>query len=83
MAHFEIRNLNFSYPESGCPTLRDVSLTVEEPIPEEEVQQEQQPETMRAGTVVLIVLCVTMAAGLITQGFILTRKLHKLEEERL
>ena len=29
MAHFEIRNLNFSYPESGRPTLRDVSLTVE------------------------------------------------------
>jgi len=71
-----------AYGNTFTQTL-DVSLTVEEPIPEEEVQQEQQPETMRAGTVVLIVLCVTMAAGLITQGFILTRKLHKLEEERL
>lgn len=61
----------------------DVSLTVDEPIPEVEHYQEEEKEKMSAGTIVLIVLCVTMAAGLVVQGTLLTGKLHKLEEERL
>ena len=34
-------------------------------------------------TPVLILLCVALAAGLVAQGMILTRKIHNLEEERL
>ena len=58
-------------------------MTVDEPIPEVEHYQEEEKEKMSAGTIVLIVLCVTMAAGLVVQGTLLTGKLHKLEEERL
>jgi len=61
----------------------DVTLTVDEPIPEVELQQEEEKEKMSAGTIVLIVICVLLAAGLVIQGTILTGKLHKLEEERL
>ena len=61
----------------------DVTLTVDEPIPEVEMQQEEEKEKMSVGTVVLIILCVLMAAGLVAQGTLLTKKIHKLEEERL
>ena len=61
----------------------DVTLTVDEPIPEVELQQEEEKEKMKPGTVVLIILCVVLAAGLVAQGTILTQKIHKLEEERL
>lgn len=61
----------------------DVTLTVDEPIPEVELQQEEEKEKMKPGTVALIVLCVAMAVGLVAQGAILTKKIHKLEEERL
>lgn len=60
----------------------DVTLTVDEPIPEADIQEEEK-EKVSVGTIVLIVLCAAMAAGLIAQGTILTKKLHKLEEERL
>ena len=71
-----------AYGNAFSQTL-DVNLTVEEPIPEVELQQEEEQEKLSVGTVVLIVLCVLLAAGLIAQGIILTGKLHKLEEERL
>ena len=61
----------------------DVTLSVDEPIPEVELQQEEEKEKMNPGTIVLIVLFVLMAAGLVAQGTILTNKIHKLEEERL
>lgn len=61
----------------------DVTLTVDEPIPEVELQQDEEKEKMKPGTVVLIILCVVMATGLVAQGTILTQKIHKLEEERL
>ena len=60
-----------------------MTLTVDEPIPEVELQQEEEKEKMSPGTIVLIVLCVLMAAGLVAQGAILTKKIHNLEEERL
>ncbi len=61
----------------------DVSLTVDEPLPEVDMSQEEEEKTTSPGTVVLILLCVLLAAGLILQGKLLTGKLHKLEEERL
>ena len=61
----------------------DVTMSVDEPIPEVELQQEEEKEKMKPGTVVLIILCVVLAAGLVAQGTILTQKIHKLEEERL
>ena len=71
-----------AYGNSFSQTL-DVTLTVDEPIPEVELQQEEEKEKMSPGTIVLIVLCVLMAAGLVAQGTILTKKIHNLEEERL
>ena len=71
-----------AYGNTSSQTL-DVTLTVDEPIPEVELQQEEEKEKMSPGTIVPIVLCVLMAAGLVAQGTILTQKIHKLEEERL
>lgn len=71
-----------AYGNTFAQTL-DVNLTVDEPIPEVELQQEEEKEKMSALTIVLIILCVALAAGLVVLGTILTRKIHKLEEERL
>ena len=71
-----------AYGNAFTQTL-DVTLTVDEPIPEVELQKEEEKEKMSTGTIVLIVLCVLMAAGLVAQGTIFTKKIHKLEEERL
>jgi len=61
----------------------NVDLTVDEPLPETGTEQEEEKEKMSVGTIVLIVLCVALAAGLIVQGTLLTQKIHKLEEDRL
>ena len=71
-----------AYGNTYTQTL-DVNLTVDEPIPEVELQQVEEKEKMSTGTIVLIVICVLLAAGLVVQGTILTKKIHKLEEERL
>lgn len=71
-----------TYGNSFSQTL-EVTLTVEEPIPEAELKLEEETETLSTGTVALIVLCIALAAGLAVQGAVLTRKIHKLEEERL
>jgi len=71
-----------AYGNAFSQTL-DVTLTVDEPIPEVELQQEEEKEKMSPGTIVLIVICILMAACLVAQGTILTKKIHKLEEERL
>ena len=71
-----------AYGNAFSQTL-EVSLTVDEPLPEVDPQQEEEEEKLCAGTIVLILLCVALAAGLVTQGMILTRKIHNLEEERL
>lgn len=60
-----------------------VTLTVEEPIPEAELLQEEEEEKPGPGTVLLIVLCALLAVGLAVQGVLLTGKIHRLEEERL
>jgi len=71
-----------AYGNAFTQTL-DVTLTVDEPIPEVELQQEEEKEKMSPVTIVLIILCVALVAGLVAQGTILTKKIHTLEEERL
>lgn len=61
----------------------DVTLAVEEPVSEAELQQEEEKEKMGTGTIVLIILSVLLVAALAVQGAVLSRKIHKLEEERL
>ena len=71
-----------AYGNTFSQTL-DVTLTVDEPIPEVELQQEEEKEKMSPVTIMLIILCVALVAGLVVQGTILTKKIHNLEEERL
>lgn len=71
-----------AYGNAFSQTL-DVTLTVEEPIPDVVPQQEEKEQKLSAGTIVLIVLCVSLTIGLVVQGTILTKKIHHLEEERL
>lgn len=71
-----------TYGNTFSQTL-DVNLSVDEPLPEIGTEQEEEKEKMSVGTIVLIVICVALAAGLVVQGTILTQKIHKLEEERL
>lgn len=61
----------------------DVALTVDESLPEETLQQEQEKEKMPVKTIILIVLCTILAAGFVVQGVFLTKKIHRLEEDRL
>lgn len=71
-----------AYGNTFSQTL-DVTLTVDEPIPEVELQQEVEKEKMSPVTIVLIILCIALVAGLVVQGTVLTKKIHTLEEERL
>ena len=71
-----------AYGNAFTQTL-DVTLTVDEPIPEVELQQEEEKEKMSPVTIMLIILCIALVAGLVVQGTILTKKIHTLEEERL
>ena len=71
-----------AYGNAFSQTL-DVTLTVDEPIPAVELQQEEEKEKMSPVTIMLIILCVALVAGLVVQGTILTKKIHTLEEERL
>ncbi len=61
----------------------DVTLTVAEPLPVVEEQKTEEKETVSIWSVVLISLCVILAAALIAQGAVLRGKLRKIEEERL
>lgn len=60
----------------------EVSLTVDEPLPEltEEIPEKEKTSPV---TIFLGILCVLLIAGLIAQHLILSGKIHKLEEERL
>ena len=65
-----------------CEERMAVTLTVDEPLPE--VGEAAAPVAKsNPGKIILIILCLLMAAGLIAQHMILTGKIHKLEEERL
>ena len=61
----------------------DITLIVEEPLPEEELQQEEEKEKMPKSTVILLIVCGFLAVAFILQGVLLTKKLHRIEEERL
>ena len=61
----------------------EVVLTVEEPIPEADLIPEEEKPPLSLGTLLLLILCASMAAGLVLQGALLTRKIHNLEEDRL
>ena len=59
-----------------------VSLTVDEPLPEltEEIPEREKTSPV---TIFLGILCVLLIAGLIAQHLILSGRIHKLEEDRL
>jgi len=61
----------------------DVELSVDEPLPKTGTEQEEEKEKISVGTIMLIILCVALTAGLIIQGTLLTQKIHRIEEERL
>ena len=61
----------------------DVELFVDEPLSETGTEQEEKKEKISVGTIMLIILCVALTAGLIIQGTLLTQKIHRIEEERL
>ena len=71
-----------AYGNTFSQTL-EVTLTVDEPIPEAELEPEEEKDKMSTGTIMLIILCVALVVGLGVQGTILTKKIHTLEEERL
>ena len=71
-----------AYGNTFSQTL-EVTLTVDEPIPEAELEPEEEKDKMSTGTIMLIILCVALVVGLVVQGTILTKKIHTLEEERL
>lgn len=59
-----------------------VSLTVDEPLPEltEEIPEKEKTSPV---TIFLGILCALMIVGLIVQHLLLTGKIHKMEEEQL
>ena len=61
----------------------NVDLTVDEPLPETGTEQEEGEKKISKGTIILIILCVLLTAGIVVQGIILWGKIHKLEEDRL
>ena len=52
-------------------------------MPELPDGEPEEAKKVSPGTIVLSVLCVLLIIALVTQGWLLTAKLHKLEEERL
>ena len=61
----------------------NVELTVDEPLPEAGTEREEEEKRISKGTIILIILCVLLTAGIVVQGIILWGKIHKLEEDRL
>ena len=61
----------------------EFSVTVDEPLPEVPLGEPEEAKKVSPGTIALSVLCVLLIVALVTQGWLLTSKLHKLEEERL
>ncbi len=72
-----------AYGNTDTQTL-DVTLTVDEPLPEvEETEEEVQAQIIDPVRVALIVLCILLIAAMVIEGKVLTDKMHKIEEERL
>ncbi len=61
----------------------DITLTVQEPLPEVTQEQKDDPGAVNPWIVFLIILSILLAVGLVVQGKLMTDKLHKLEEDRL
>ena len=61
----------------------DVTLTVEEPIPEAEIENTEEAEAPNPKVIILSVVNLLLIVALILLGTILTKKIHTLEEERL
>jgi len=60
----------------------NVSLTVDEPLPELEEDIPEKEKTSPL-TIFLSILCCMLIAGLIAQHLVLSGRIHKLEEDRL
>ena len=71
-----------AYGNSFSQTL-DVMLTVDEPIPEEEIQDTEEINAINPRVIILSAVNVLLVGALILLVVILTRKIHTLEEERL
>ena len=71
-----------AYGNQSSRTL-EFSVTVDEPLPELPDGEPEEAKKVSPGTIALSVLCVLLIIALVTQGWLLTAKLHKLEEERL
>lgn len=64
-------------------TRMEISLTVDAPLPEEPRTEAESEKKLGAGSILLTLLCIALAAALVVQHVVLTGKLHRLEEERL
>ena len=71
-----------AYGNAFVQTL-DVPLAVEEPIPAAELQNTEEIDAPNPAVIVLSALNILLVTALILVGVILTKKLHRLEEERL
>ena len=71
-----------AYGNAFSQTL-DVNLTVDEPIPEAEIQQEEEADAPNPRVIALCIVNALLILALILLGTILTKKIHTLEEERL
>ena len=62
---------------------RELKLNIQKIWEEFELLQEEEKEEMSAFTIALIILCIALAIALAVLCTILTKKIHKLEEDRL
>ena len=71
-----------AYGNAFSQTL-DVFLTVEEPVPETDIQDTEEKDAPNIRVILLSCLNAVLVVGLILLCTLFTRKIHKLEEERL
>ena len=71
-----------AYGNAFSQTL-DAVLTVEEPIPEAELENTEEAEAPNPRVIALCIVNALLILALILLGTILTKKIHTLEEERL
>ncbi len=61
----------------------ELRVTIDEPLPDLPDQAPAQEKKVSPAVIALCVLCVVLIIALVVQGWLLTDRLHKLEEERL